>query len=216
MLTKKNIIAIFRKNFFLQNLVSLLNDEGLKVEKKKLKEINFKVSNKIFLVDIDSKKTFQEIISLKKKNLKNSTIFALVKDNLKINDDSFSVINPPIIFEEFLKQVKKILEKKDDDSDFLKIGRFSLNYHADELTDNLQNNVIRLTELESKFLKFLYNRKTGSTKLELLTNVWGHSTELDTHTLESLIYRVRKKIEINPNCPKILILKNKKYYLQNN
>ena len=153
MLTKKNIIAIFRKNFFLQNLVSLLNDEGLKVEKKKLKEINFKVSNKIFLVDIDSKKTFQEIISLKKKNLKNSTIFALVKDNLKINDDSFSVINPPIIFEEFLKQVKKILEKKDDDSDFLKIGRFSLNYHADELTDNLQNNVIRL--LSEKLYKLI-------------------------------------------------------------
>ena len=216
MLTKKKIIAIFRKNFFLQHLVSLLNDEGLKVEKKKLKEIDFKNPNKIFLVDIDSKQTFQEIISLKKKNLKNSTIFAFIKDNLNINDDSLSVINTPIIFEEFLKQVKKILEKKDDGADFLKIGRFSLNYNSYELTDNLQNNVIRLTELESKFLNFLYKRKTGSTKLELLTNVWGHSTELDTHTLESLIYRVRKKIEINPNSPKILILKNKKYYLQNN
>ena len=212
MLTKKKIIAIFRKNFFLQHLVSLLNDEGLKVEKKKLKEIDFKNPNKIFLVDIDSKQTFQEIISLKKKNLKNSTIFAFIKDNLNINDDSLSVINTPIIFEEFLKQVKKILEKKDDGADFLKIGRFSLNYNSYELTDNLQNNVIRLTELESKFLKFLYKRKTGSTKLELLTNVWGHSTELDTHTLESLIYRVRKKIEINPNSPKILILKNKKWF----
>ena len=53
MLTKKKIIAIFRKNFFLQHLVSLLNDEGLKVEKKKLKEIDFKNPNKIFLVDID-------------------------------------------------------------------------------------------------------------------------------------------------------------------
>ena len=41
----------------------------------------------IFLVDIDSKQTFQEIISLKKKNLKNSTIFAFIKDNLNINDE---------------------------------------------------------------------------------------------------------------------------------
>ena len=87
--------------------------------------------------------------------LKNSTIFAFIKDNLNINDDSLSVINTPIIFEEFLKQVKKNLEKIDDGADFLKIGRFSLNYNSYELTDNLQNNVIRLTELESKFLKFI-------------------------------------------------------------
>ena len=53
----------------------------------------------------------------------------------------------------------------------------------------------------------------GSTKQELLSKVWGHNKVLDTHTLESLIYRLRKKIEINPNQPKILILKEKKYFL---
>ncbi len=215
MLTKKNIIAIFRKNFFLENLVQLLIDEGFKVEKKKLKEINHKVSNEIFLVNIDSKQTFKEIINFQRENLKNSTIFAFKNDNLDINDDCFNIIKPPVIFEEFLKQIKKILEKEVNDGDFARIGSFFLNHHTYELTDNSQNNVIRLTELESKFLKFLYKKKTGSTKLEILANVWGHSTELDTHTLESLIYRVRKKIEINPNSPRILILKDKKYYLKN-
>jgi len=72
---------------------------------------------------------------------------------------------------------------------------------------------IRLTELESRLLKFLSANIKGSTKQELLSKVWGHNTILDTHTLESLIYRLRKKIEKNPNQPKLLILKEKKYFL---
>ena len=38
----------------------------------------------------------------------------------------------------------------------------------------------------------------GSTKQELLSKVWGHNKVLDTHTLESLIYRLRKKLKLTP------------------
>ena len=65
-------------------------------------------------------------------------------------------------------------------------------------------------------LKFLSENIKGSTKQELLSKVWGHNKLLDTHTLESLIYRLRKKIEINPNEPKLLILKEKRYFLDKN
>ena len=37
----------------------------------------------------------------------------------------------------------------------------------------------------------------GATKSEILKEVWNHNNKLNTHTLESLIYRLRKKIEKN-------------------
>jgi DNA-binding response OmpR family regulator len=104
---------------------------------------------------------------------------------------------------------------------FYNFFRFYLLF-LNNLSNNLKNNElifdgtkkkIRLTELESRLLKFLSENMKGSTKQELLSKVWGHNTVLDTHTLESLIYRLRKKIEINPNQPKNLILKEKKYFL---
>ena len=58
MLTKKNILAIFKKNYFIEHLLSLFEDEGIKIEKiKGLKDLNYQIYNKILLVDIDSVKT---------------------------------------------------------------------------------------------------------------------------------------------------------------
>ena len=43
--------------------------------------------------------------------------------------------------------------------------------------------------------------------------MFGSMPKLETHTMESLIYRLRKKIEDDPNQPRTLIQINKKYYL---
>ena len=56
--------------------------------------------------------------------------------------------------------------------------------------------------------------KNGATKSDLLVNVWKYKTDLNTHTLESLIYRLRKKIEKDPNNPQILVQIDKKYFLK--
>ena len=74
---------------------------------------------------------------------------------------------------------------------------------------------ISLTELENRFLNYMIKRNKGATKSQILSEVWKHNKQLDTHTLESLIYRLRKKIEKNPNKPSILINDTKKYFLIN-
>ncbi len=57
MLNKKKIIAIFNKNYFIKELITLLEDEGLEIKKiKNVEEAGELVSNKILLFDIDSKK----------------------------------------------------------------------------------------------------------------------------------------------------------------
>jgi DNA-binding response OmpR family regulator len=62
-----------------------------------------------------------------------------------------------------------------------------------------KNKSIRLTEKENDILKFLYqNLETIVSREILLHEVWGYNSKVTTHTLETHIYRLRQKIEINP------------------
>ena len=54
---------------------------------------------------------------------------------------------------------------------------------------------IRLTEIESALLEHLYNADTPLEHETLMRRIWGHTQELDTHTLETHLYRLRKKLE---------------------
>ncbi|EAU52427.1 two-component transcriptional regulator, winged helix family protein [alpha proteobacterium HTCC2255] len=62
-----------------------------------------------------------------------------------------------------------------------------------------KNKSIRLTEKENDILKFLYqNLETIVSREILLHEVWGYNSKVTTHTLETHIYRLRQKIEIDP------------------
>ena len=84
------------------------------------------------------------------------------------------------------------------------------------LFDKKKRKKVSFTELENKFINFLLKEKNGSSKVEILSNVWGHNAELQTHTLESLIDRLRRKIEKNPNKPKFILQVKKKYFIKHN
>ena len=70
---------------------------------------------------------------------------------------------------------------------------------------------VRLTDMENKFINYLFSSDMPVTKNEILSKVWGYKTDLDTHTLESLVYRIRKKIENDPRNPKIISSIGSKY-----
>ncbi len=65
---------------------------------------------------------------------------------------------------------------------------------------------IRLTEKETAILKYLYRvgNKTVSRET-LLGEVWGYNAAVTTHTLETHIYRLRQKIEVEPSAARLLI-----------
>jgi DNA-binding response OmpR family regulator len=53
---------------------------------------------------------------------------------------------------------------------------------------------ILLTEKEIKLLELLLNNKNATHKDQILNQVWKYSNDADTHTVETHIYRLRKKI----------------------
>jgi DNA-binding response OmpR family regulator len=73
--------------------------------------------------------------------------------------------------------------------------------------------MVRLTEKETNILKFLHAAGDTVPRETLLHEVWGYSPAVATHTLETHIYRLRKKIEENPGEAKILLTEGGGYRL---
>ena len=57
-----------------------------------------------------------------------------------------------------------------------------------------KNKILELTKKEIDIIIFLKNSKEPVTISKLQAEVWGHHSKLETHTVETHIYRLRKKI----------------------
>ena len=65
---------------------------------------------------------------------------------------------------------------------------------------------IRLTEKETNILKFLHRAGGQAVARDtLLHEVWGYNAQVSTHTLETHIYRLRRKIEADPSEATLLL-----------
>jgi len=57
-----------------------------------------------------------------------------------------------------------------------------------------ENNYVSITEKEVQLIELLFNEKKPLTKNYILKKIWNYSDNADTHTVETHIYRLRKKI----------------------
>ena len=103
------------------------------------------------------------------------------------------------------------------DDAVLVIGPYHFHPGARTLHDPLANHRIRLTDKETAVLKFLY--RSGAkpvVRQTLLREVWGYAKGASTHTVETHIYRLRRKIEPEPNSERILVNEEGGYRLAQN
>lgn len=74
--------------------------------------------------------------------------------------------------------------------------------------------MVRLTEKERDVLLILLESGGSVVSREtLLRNVWGYASDVETHTLETHIYRLRHKIETDPGNPVLLVTAGEGYRL---
>lgn len=70
-----------------------------------------------------------------------------------------------------------------------------------------------LTEKENEIFCFLLENETSISKNILLKNIWKYNEDIDTHTLETHIYSLRKKLEKRLEIKNILEHKESGYFL---
>jgi len=119
-----------------------------------------------------------------------------VDNNLSIEANEY--ITKPFKYPTLLKSIKLQLRQfgKTENTQH-NIGSYVFKPNSKVLES--KNKFIRLTEKENDILKFLYqNLRTIVSREILLHEVWGYNSKVTTHTLETHIYRLRQKIEIDP------------------
>ena len=101
------------------------------------------------------------------------------------------------------------------DSVLIKIGDFNFDKNLSILIDE-NNNKINLTHLESRLLiTFLQNYNKALSEEFLLKNVWGYSTDVNSNTIKTHIWRLRKKIAKKSSSKFSLETTNKGYVFKN-
>ena len=129
-----------------------------------------------------------------KKLIENSNslkIFASSNKKSSNNYDAF--LELPSSLKEFNIVVENVAAKKIFiKNSSIKIKEYLLNKNEKKLTKN--NNEIILTEKEIQLLELFLNVKKPISKDKILSSVWNYSSDADTHTVETHIYRLRKKI----------------------
>jgi len=168
----------------LNEIKSYLNFEIKHIEQKKINETDF-TSFKDYLV-----------ISLNPSNQFSN--FTRIDKVPKKIDKLIQIINLNFIKNQFSKQSN------------YKIGKYNLDVNSRVIS--YKKNNLNLTEKEIELLLFIHQNKKVNLKI-IQTNVWGYGSDLETHTVETHIYRLRKKIKEVFQDENFLEFENGKYFL---
>ena len=163
---------------------------------------------------------FPENLTLKNNNkffIENvPTLFLLKDKNFLVNNNlkplSFHVVLDIPIDLFFFKEIISILKMKYiffEKSKIL-ISNYELDSNQRLLSKN--NKTIKLTEKELSLILGL-KKKSGVNKSELLKSIWNYGPKVETHTFETNLYRLRKKIEKKFNDKNFIYEKGSFYYL---
>ncbi len=157
-----------------------------------------------FHEDIIKDKETNDYIN-KSKSLK---ICASNNKNLKIIYDAF--LELPTNIKDINSTVENVLAKKVfSKNSSIVIKEYFLNKNEKKLTKG-ENSII-LTEKEIQLLELFLNNKNPISKDHILSKVWNYAADADTHTVETHIYRLRKKIN-DKFLDEKFILNNKEGY----
>ena len=122
---------------------------------------------------------------------KNNHIF-LLDDNIT-NKNILNFDDLPLTLKKFLEQINiKLIKLKFNQQSKIIIKGYELNLNSKSFSKS--NLSLKLTEKEIEIILYLNNTKTKHDVAELQKNIWGYSANLETHTVETHIYRLRKKI----------------------
>lgn len=137
------------------------------------------------------------------------------KDEVRgLDSGANDYITKPFKFDSLLARIRTQLRIHESSMDaVLQIGGYEFRPAAKTLTSDKRKE-IRLTDKETNILKYLY--RSGDKPVareELLREVWGYNANVTTHTLETHIYRLRQKVDLNPEAASIIITEQGGYRL---
>ena len=164
-----------------QNLI-IFNFKSLYVILKELEEhLNYKILESADIKNLNDK-------------IKSSKNYLIICQK-KVNDihNQFILDNLPIRISKLIEKINiQSLKFQFNEKSEFQIGQYKIDLNSRELIS--ANNTIKLTEKETNIIIYLSQSSDPVSIDQLQFSVWGYQSKLETHTVETHIYRLRKKI----------------------
>ena len=169
-----------------------------------LEEVDFDFNFKINFVDNEN--------SLNKE-IKNLDNYLILSNKKYLNSSNFIVLNnlPINIFKLIEKINIEFLKLQFSNQSEVKLNDYTINLNSREMI--AYNTKVKLTEKEINTIIYLSKSSKPVDTDELQKKVWSYKTDIETHTVETHIYRLRKKILNTFNDSKFIMSKKNGYQI---
>jgi len=172
-------------------------------ENLKFEIFNFKKDNEISKLDHSTYGNYLIVV----KSLSNFINKDIEKKKL------YLIGNLPIKINKFIEKINiQLLKQKYNYQSEIQINKYKLNLNSREIS--LNKKLIKLTEKEIDIILFLNENKKPINIDILQKEVWGYGSELETHTVETHIYRLRKKLKDKFNDEEFILSLKKGYQIK--
>jgi len=176
-------------NVIMQN-VFIINIKSLYEILDEIKEnLSFKV------IKFENEKDFKKNNVLDTLNclIISKTNSKLLLNNNITNKNFFDLSDLPLPFKKLLELINiKLIKLKFNNQSKIVIKGYELNLNSKIFSKSNLN--LKLTEKEIEIIMYLNNTKIKHNVANLQKYIWRYSTNMETHTVETHIYRLRKKI----------------------
>tara|TARA_B100000767_G_C19639497_1_gene481912 strand:- start:197 stop:769 length:573 start_codon:yes stop_codon:yes gene_type:complete len=152
----------------------------------------------------------KNFLKQEKKDIENSLI--IINSNIEnLNKNNLLIFkNLPISITKLIELINiNLIRLKFNSQSRIKIEKYELNLNSKFFSKDGIN--LKLTEKEIEIILYLKANKKKHNVLDLQKNIWRYSSDLETHTVETHIYRLRKKINDKFN-DKDFIMSHKEGY----
>ena len=114
--------------------------------------------------------------------------------NINITDKNFLGFNDlPLSLKKLLELINiKLIKLKFNQQSKITIKGYELNLNSKFFSKGSLK--LKLTEKEIQIILYLNDKKIKHNVADLQKNIWSYSADMETHTVETHIYRLRKKI----------------------
>ena len=190
---------------------NLQNLKSFKEVKEILKTPLIDVYVFLFFVDDLEKLDLKELKKIKYPKI----FFSKKSENFKtIKKDNVlsSFLELPVNYQDLEKIIKlAILKFKFLFQSKVEIGKYHLD--KNERTISYGKKSAKLTERELDIILYLSGKKEGATKQEIMKDIWSHGEEIDSHTYETHLYRLRQKLQSKLSDKKFISVEDGKYFI---
>ena len=170
------------------------------IEFSKLFDILYEV-NYLFEFEMFNYKNYKDFIEKFQPNITQNSLIIFKKNNRALLQKKDLIKSEILVFDALPLSLEKILDQiniclikqKYYSQSKCVINSYNLDLNSKIFSD--KNHRLKLTEKETEIILLLNKDKEAKNIITLQNEIWGYSSELDTHTVETHIYRLRKKIK---------------------